>query len=242
MFKRPLPRVEPDPTRDAVDYGPVVVDSFLHKLLNPKPTEYFVFHKRPIYREESYRKLLRANNKSIGIPHVEPILPKADEIVCKQPDIEPELLYSDRVQVTLRILKNGIVRIKINSAIASLYKKYNYKISDAPLKAILQAYKSHGFSEKFLNKVKRSHQRNIDYFNKADKIISKIFEKEPSKKVKREKKKKPVEDIEESEIVEDPPPVVEEAEEEAGEIGMDVEPDGEDDEVVEEEYVSDGDD
>lgn len=238
MFKRPLPRADYYPTRDGASCGPVVVGSFIHKLLNPKPTEYFVFRKGPIYREESYRKLLKANNKSIGIPHVEPILPKADAMVCIEPDNEPELLYSDRVQVTLRILKNGIVRIKINSAIASLYKKYNYKISDAPLKAILQAYKSHGFSEKFLNKVKRSHQRNIDYFNKADKIISKIFEKEPSKKVKREKRKKPVEDIEESEIVDDAPPVAEEVED--GE--MDVEPDGEDDEVVEEEYVSDGDD
>ena len=238
MFKRPLPRAEHYPTRDGASCGPVVVGSFIHKLLNPVPTEYFVFNKRPIYREESYRKLLRDNNKVMGIPHIEPILPKAYEPVYTQPDKEPELLFSDRVQVTLRVLKNGIVRVKINSAIASLYKKYNYKISDAPLKVILQAYKSHGFSEKFLNKVKRSHQRNIDYFNKAEQIISKIFEKEPSKKVKREKKKKPVEDIEEIEIVEDVAPVSEEVED--GE--MDIEPDGEDDEVVEEEYVSDGDD
>jgi hypothetical protein len=155
---------------------------------------------------------------------------------------EPEILYGDRVQVNLRILKNGIIRLKVNTAIATMYDMYYHRGIQAPIKVLLQAYKSHGFSEKFLNKVKRSHQRNIDYFNKADKIISKIFEKEPSKKVKREKKKKPVEDIEESEIVEDAPPVVEEAEEEAEEIGMDVEPDGEDDEVVEEEYVSDGDD
>jgi hypothetical protein len=97
---------------------------------------------------------------------------------------------------------------------------------------VLQAYKSHGFSKEYLQRIEKNNEKRKDLYIRIEKVFTKIFDKEPMKKVKKKKKEEeivePVED-------EDIPPKSDEPEEEET---LDVEPDEEDE--VEEEYVSDG--
>jgi hypothetical protein len=226
MFKRPSQRVRcPPVTRgDRPKEG-----AFLYNLINSKPYEVFTFEKASIYRREDYIKALKKNNQSLGIPYVEPVLPDA----TPRPNIErvdePELVYGDRIQVTLRVLKNGVVRVKVNGAIATMYEKYYRHGKHAPIKTILQACKAHGFSTQFLDRVKNNHDKRMRYAKKVPGILEKIFDKQPVKKVKKVKK---VEDEEEDEPLKSEEPDEDET--------LDVEPDEEEEEEVvdEEEYFS----
>jgi hypothetical protein len=187
--------------------------------------------------QESYLKELKAHYQKMGIPYTEPIFPKPTaRPVPKQTD-EPKLEFGDRIQVVLRVLKNGTVRVKVNGAIATMYEKYYHKGTQAPFKVVLQAYKAHGFSKEFLEKIKKSNDKKMEFTKKVPGILTKIFDKEPTKKVKKKKEEKKIEDAvitdelpEEEDLEEDQVPV------EEGEL--DVEPD-EEDVVDDEEYMSD---
>ena len=113
-----------------------------------------------------------------------------------------------------------------------MYDKYYHRGVQAPIKVILQAYKSHGFSDSFLEKIKKSYARKIAYTKKVPGILQKIFDKKPVKKIKI-KKKKEIEDEEE------PEPEVEEDDIPTEEGELDVEPDDPEEVVEEEEYMSD---
>jgi len=139
--------------------------------------------------------------------------------------------------VTLRILKSGIVRIKLNTEIATLHEKYYSHAKFPPIKEVIRVYKSHGFSEEFIEKIKKNYEKKIVYSKKVAGILEKIFDKAAVKKVKKVKKK-PEPEPEEEIIIEDPPEEEEEEDiipEEEGQ--MDVEPD-EEDVPDEEEYIS----
>ena len=103
------------------------------------------------------------------------------------------------------------------------------------LKIILQAYKAQGFSQEFLDRIKKRHQKRLEFSKKVPGIIDGIFNKEPVKKVKKVKKKpEPEVDLEieeeEQEIEEDVIPP------EDGEMDVEVEIN---EEEQEEEYISD---
>jgi hypothetical protein len=189
--------------------------------------------KGPVYHQDDYLKLLEANYKKMGLPYVDPQLPIIQPRVYPEPPKEPELTFGDRIQVNLRVLKSGIVRVKINSAIAELYAKYYRHAKRPPFKMVLQAYKSHGFSKEYLQRIEKNNEKRKDLYIRIEKVFTKIFDKEPMKKVKKKKKEEeivePVED-------EDIPSKSDEPEEEET---LDVEPD-EDEDEVEEEYISDG--
>tara|TARA_R100000541_G_scaffold12774_1_gene21278 strand:+ start:1207 stop:1809 length:603 start_codon:yes stop_codon:yes gene_type:complete len=198
--------------------------------------------KDPVYHRDDYLKLLEENYKKMGLPYVEPQLPIVQPRVYPEPRKEPELTFGDRVQVNIRVLKNGIVRVKINSAIAELYAKYYKHAKRPPFKMVLQAYKSHGFSKEFLQRIEKNNEKRKREALRIEKIFTKIFDKEPTKKVKKIKKKEEPEPELNEDVVEpiedeDQPPKSDEPEEEET---LDVEPDEEDEEEVEEEYVSDG--
>tara|TARA_B100000768_G_scaffold104472_1_gene97007 strand:- start:1028 stop:1630 length:603 start_codon:yes stop_codon:yes gene_type:complete len=198
--------------------------------------------KEPVYHQDDYLKLLEENYKKMGLPYVEPQLPIVQPRVYPEPRKEPELTFGDRVQVNIRVLKNGIVRVKINSAIAELYAKYYKHAKRPPFKMVLQAYKSHGFSKEFLQRIEKNNEKRKREALRIEKIFTKIFDKEPTKKVKKIKKKEEPEPELNEDVVEpiedeDQPPKSDEPEEEET---LDVEPDEEDEEEVEEEYVSDG--
>ena len=238
MYKRPSQRVK----NDSYEHRPAPVGSFLHKLMNPSPIEYPLHIKRPIYQQDLYLRLFKENQKFWGITYVDPELPILSPTVYPEPRKEPELTYGDRVQVVLRVLKNGIVRVKVNGAIADMYAKYygpgvnHDKVP--PFKAILQAYKAHGFSKEYLDRITKNNDKRKSIQIRIDKVFTKIFDKEPVKKVKKEKKKKVEDIIELVEPEEDKPPDPDVQEEDET---LDVEPD-EDEEEEEEEYVSDGED
>jgi len=179
-------------------------------------------------------KLLESNYKSLGLPFVDPGLPVVVPKVSPEPPKEPELVYGDRVQVNLRVLKSGIVRIKVNSAIADVYSKYYKQGKRPPFKTILNAYKSHGFSKEYLERITKNNEKRKALALKIEKVFAKIFDKEPVKKVKKKKKEEEIEEVDVED--EDKPPIPDEPEEEET---LDVEPDEEED-VEEEEYVSDG--
>ena len=243
MYKRPSRRVKVD----GYEHRPAPVDSFLYKLMNPSPIQYPVKVIRPIYQQDLYLRLFKENQKVMGITYVDPQLPILPPTVYPEPRKEPELTYGDRVQVVLRVLKNGIVRVKVNGAIADMYAKYYGPGVDhskvPPFKAILQAYKAHGFSKEYLGRITKNNDKRKSIQIRIDKVFTKIFDKEPVKKVKKEKKKK-VEDIEEviTEVVEPEEdgdkPLAPDAPEE--DETLDVEPDEDEEEEEEEEYISDG--
>lgn len=230
MYKRPSLRVKvPSPIKG----DKPIEGTFLYDIITQKPTTFYKYEKAPIYDKHIYLKFLEKNNKELGIPYKEPELPEATPRT-KPPVInEPELVYGDRVHVTLKILKSGIVRVKVNGAIATMYEKYYKQGKQPPIKTIIQAYKAHGFSKEFLEKIKNSHDKKMVFAKKVPGILTKIFDKEPVKKPKKEKKK---------EIDEEEPPDDEEEEDDIpDEDGqMDIEPD-EEEIVEEEEYFSEPD-
>ena len=203
--------------------------------MNTGEVKCYTFKKGPVYRKEEYLRLLEKNHKKLGIPYVKPDLPEPTPYAPPEKSDEPRLEFGDQVYVTLRVLKSGIVRVKLNCAIATMYEKYYRRAVQPPFKTVLQAYKSHGFSPQFLEKIKKSHEKKMVYAKKVPGILEKIFNKETVKKVKKEKEKQredeedvpPLDDVEDDD---DTPP--------AEECELDVEPDDEED-VEEEEYVSD---
>lgn len=234
MFKPPSKRVKCPPAHNV---GKPQPGTFLYNLMTPDKVEFYTFKKGPIHRKDDYLRLLEKNHKKLGIPYVKPDLPEPAPYVPPEKSNEPRLEFGDQVYVTLRVLKSGIVRVKVNCAIATMYEKYYRHAIQPPFKTVLQAYKSHGFSPGFLEKIKKSHDRKMVFAEKVPKILEKIFEKESVKKVKKEREKEkereeeedvpPLDDVEDDD---DAPP--------AEECELDVEPD--DEELVEEEeYVSD---
>jgi hypothetical protein len=213
--------------------------SFLYNIINSKPTVFFEFKKAPIYKTEQYLKLLKKNNEEMGIPYEEPNLPPVTPYQPPEKPNEPDIMYADTVHVTLRILKSGIVRIKLNTEIAILHEKYYSHAKFPPIKEVIRVYKSYGFSEEFITKIKKSYEKKTEYAKKVAGILEKIFDKAVVKKVKKVKKK-PEPEPDEEIIIEDPPEEEEEEEEDIvpeEERHMDVEPD-EEDVPDEEEYIS----
>lgn len=227
MYKRPSQRVKID--HDGQRHAPAREGSFLYKLLNPPPTKFPLKIKEPVYHQDDYLKLLKSSNERMGLKYVDPGLPIVIPVVYPDPPQEPDLPYSDHVRVTLKILKSGIVRVKLYPSIAILHEKYWSKCIVPPLKPVIQAFKAYGFSDEFIKNVEKSQKKAELFKQKVGGILAKIFDKEPVKKVKKKKKQEEI-------IEEDVPPVPDEPQEEET---LDVEPD-EDEVEEEEEYISDG--
>ena len=235
MYKRPLSRVR----NESADHKPVkfIEGSFLHGIVNPGQTDVYKFVPGPVYEKEAYLNALEKHYKQCGVPFKKPQLPDSVKIVKPKPTKEPELGFIDQVYLKMRILKSGIVRIKLDTSIVTLYEKYYSKGNRPPVKNIIQAYKSLGFSPEYLEKIKKGFELKVKEQKRIEKLIDKIFNKEPVKKVKKKKK-------EEEEIVEELPEEDEEEKDDAPEEdeGLDIEPDADEDieELVDdEEYFSD---
>ena len=232
MYKRPSQRVK---VHTSHIRGSIPDDTFIGRITKSKLTSQYKFVKRPVYHQNDYLKLLEANYKKMGLPYVDPQLPIIQPRVYTEPPKEPELTFGDRIQVNLRVLKSGIVRVKINSAIAELYAKYYRHAKRPPFKMVLQAYKSHGFSKEYLQRIEKNNEKKLEFAKKVPMILAKIFDKEPMKKIKKKKK--------EEEIIE---PIEEDdqalkSDEPEEEETLDVEPDEDEEEVEdEEEYFSGG--
>lgn len=230
MYKRPSQRVKPPPP---IKGEKPREGTFLYDIINTKQPTIYKYEKAPVYHKHTYFKFLEKNNKEMGIPYTEPDLPDAAPYEQPKPPDEPKLEFGDRVQVVLKVLKSGIVRVKVNGAIADMYDKYYRRGKKPPFKTVLQAYKSHGFSKEFLERMKKNNEKQLTFAKKVPGILEKIFDKEPVKKPKKEKK--PVEEL--------PPEEEEEEEDDIPEDqgDFDVEPTEEEEVVEEEEYFSEPD-
>lgn len=228
MFRQPSRRIQSRGHTDNVCRP--LEGTLLHTILNPAPTEYPVITKGPIHNYDDYLRLFKRNNDDMGIPFSVREYPECTTPTPVITPNEPTLDYIDQVQVSLNVLKSGIVRVKVNTAIATLNEKYYRVYKKPPVRSMIQAYKSHGFSDAFIDKIKMGSERHKMFGKKLDTIIEKIFDKQPVKKIKKKKEIDVEPENEEEENDDDPVP--------GEDDGLDVEPD-EDDVVEEEEYVSD---
>jgi len=240
MYKRPPLRVREEP---GISTRPKP-GSFLDKIANPPPTVGYKQKRYPVYQKDTYLTLLKRNYHALGLEYKELDIPDYVPPVKSERPSEPELTFADKVYMKVRILKSGIIRIKLDTSFAVLYEKYYSNQKHPPMKSIIQAYKSLGFSSEFLEKVKTKFSKFADHKKKVQEKIDSIFNKEPVKKPKKTKKK------EVEEIVEDEEEINEEEEEEEEEDddvpdedgGMDVEVEEDPDEQPEEDeeaYISD---
>ena len=193
--------------------------------------------------KDAYLSLLKRNYDELGIEYKEPDIP--DYVPPQRPDPveEPQLTFADKVYMKVRILKSGIIRIKLDTSFAVLYEKYYSNQKQPPMKSVIQAYKSIGFSSEFLEKVKTKFSKFADHKKKVQEKIDSIFNKEPAKKPKKTKKKEElIED--ENEEIEEERDDEEEEDDDPGEDGeMDVELDEDLDEQPQDDqdeaYISD---
>src|SRR6056300_1393654 len=223
MYKRPLPRARN--TQRTHHSVKIPEGTLLHGLLNPSPPKVYKYVPAPVYEKEAYLTALEKHYKQCGIPFKDPQLPDSAKIVGPEPTKEPELVFPDQVYLKMRILKSGIVRIKLDASIATLHEKYYKKALRPPMKSIIQAYKSMGFSLQFIEKIKKRFEWKVKEQKRIEKVVDKIFNKEPLKKLKKKKK-----EVDEEEIVEDPLEEDDEKDDAPEEDeGLDVEPDADED-------------
>jgi hypothetical protein len=243
MYKRPPLRVN---TPEVIHNSAAPPkDSFIHKLLNPPPTIWYKHIQTPVYQKENYLALLKRNCEDLGIEYKEPDIPDKEEEIETVINHEPILENMDQVYLKLRFLKSGIIRVKLDTSLATLYEKYYSQTKIPPLKSVIQAYKSMGFSEESLEKIKKRHERRIKFGKRISKAIDLIFNKEPAKKTKKKKKEEElVEEEPEERELEQEEPDEQEDDDDPGEDGeMDVELDEDEEEPQEpqeEMYLSDG--
>jgi hypothetical protein len=242
MYKRPPLRVKEEPR---ISSRPKP-GTFLDKIVNPPPTVRYVQKKYPVYQKDTYLALLKRNCIELGLEYKEPDIPNYVPPQRPKPVEQPQLTFSDKVYMKVRILKSGIIRVKLDTSFAILYEKYYSKQKQPPMKSLIQAYKSIGFTPEFLEKIKTKFSKFAEHKKKVEKMIDEIFNKEPVKKPKKSKKKEEEEFIEdEVEPEEDREEDEEDPDDDPGEDGeMDVEIDNDDDneeqqEDGEEAYLSD---
>jgi len=238
MYKRPPLRVRDLPVESS--HEKVLPGTFLYSITNPPPTFIRKHVKRPVYMKEVYLPLLEKNCKSMGLEYKEPDIPDYVPRVKANAVTEPILGYAEQVYLKLRVLKSGVIRVKLDASFATIYEKYYSKQKIPPIKTSIQAYKSMGFSDTFIEKIKKKCDSKVAFGKKVSGIIDSIFNKEPAKKPKNIKKKEDnVEvEVEEEEEDEQDPDDVQPEEDEA--LDMEVDEDLEEQAQEDEEaYLSD---
>ncbi len=163
--------------------------SFLHSICRSKYADNVTYPRRPVYKYGDYLKLLETNNKNLGIPHVDPNLPIYTYTPKPEKIPEVELDVPDRVYMRLKFLKNGLVRVKLNASIWDLHNAYYRRAIKPPFKAVLQAYKTHGFSLNFIENMKKNNEKQKRLALRIEKVFINIFDKDHVKRLKKEKKK-----------------------------------------------------
>jgi len=240
MYKRPPLRVR-DPVLKTHHNTGAPQGSFIHKLLNPPPTVHFKQIKQPVYQKDAYLALLKKNHEERGIEWVQPEIPDYEPPQVVEKIREPELTFIDNVYLNPKILKSGVVRVKLNTSFASLYEKYYSKNKIPPIKTVIQAYKSQGFSQDFLDRIKRRYDLRLAHAKKVSKAIDAIFNKEPAKKTKKKKEEEPKPEPEEENNDEEEQDQDQEDDGPEEDEALDVEVDEDiEEQQEEEEYFSDG--
>ncbi len=201
-FKRPSVRSQRNaPTPPFVRPTKGVV----HDILNLQ--QYCPAKPKPIVfqeRSEEYLKDLKKNYDYHGIPFKQPEIFELQPKHAVTLENEKHIEYLDQVQVTLGVLKNGKVRVKMVLHGAQLYEKYYSHGKVPPIKTLTTAYKNLGYSEAFIQSFTEKHKKRVVFGKKVAAILEKIFDKSANaKKTAATKKKKVPEEEPEEEPEED---------------------------------------
>ena len=158
--------------------------------------------------------------------------------------VEKHIDNLDQIVVHLNVLKSGKIRVKVIPHMAVLNEKYYSKYKIPPIKSITSALKALGYSQEFMDSMMEKYKKRNELIEKRWKILEKIFDA-PSTASRNKKKKadkkaeaEAAEAEAETEVVEDEDPEDDDEPEEDEAIVVDDE--GDEEEVVEDEYVSDG--
>ena len=222
--------------------------SFLYNILYGKNDN--TIEKKPFYvqNKKDYLESLERNCKEMGIPFKKPYVEEMPPYEKVDDSIETHIEYLDQIVVNLNVLKSGKVRVKILPQMAVLNEKYYSKYKIPPIKSITSTLKSIGYSQEFIDSMMVKYKKRNELIEKKWKILEKRFDA-PSTASRNKKKKadKKAEAIEAAEAVEVEVGVEDEDHEENKEDdepeedeAIVVDDEGDEEEVVEDDYVSDG--
>jgi len=219
--------------------------SLVYNIVNP--IHNIVTERKPFYVQnyKSYLENLEKNCKKMGIPFNKPNVEEIPSPIKNDKKIENYIENLDTIVLDLHVLKNGKVKVKLMPQMAMLNEKYYSKGIPPPLKSVLSALKSHGYSNEFIQSVKDKHKKRSKLIEIKWKKLQYLYESTAPKKKKKVKKKETPEIIEEEAVIgdDDEDDDEEKDDEPEEDEGLDVEIDEEDGgNVEEEEYVSGGDD
>jgi len=191
MFKKPSIRkkinLDTTPCND-------ITHGVVYDILHPPERPIIEKEKRFYYQNsELYLKLLKRNYEYYNVPFKKPQVSDPPEKCVRSTQIDNYIEYPDRVVIKLIVLKSGIVRVKVLTSMVTLWEKYYSKSKTPPPKSVISTYKQMGYSETFINNIKKQFEKKKAMKVKIDELIVRIFEKAPKKKVsivpKKEHKK-----------------------------------------------------
>ena len=222
----------------------LVPGSFLYNIVygnTTKVPETKPFH---VQNKKDYLESLERNCREMGIPFKKPNVEEIPVPKKINSYVEKHIDNLDQIVVHLNVLKSGKIRVKVIPHMAVLNEKYYSKYKIPPIKSITSALKALGYSQEFMDSMMEKYKKRNELIEKRWKILEKIFDA-PSTASRNKKKKadKKAEAAEaeaeaETEVVEDEDPEDDDEPEEDEAIVVDDE--GDEEEVVEDEYVSDG--
>lgn len=184
--------------------------TFLYNLIHPPPPE---VRSKPVnahYDRDEYIRMLRKNAEYWDIPFKEPYVVEIPRKPVNNPEDNCPVKYLDHIPVNLSVLKNGKIKIKIFPHVAQLNEKYFSKNKQAPLNALVSAFKAVGASDTYIEKMTKTCNNKKNMNKKFEKLIALIFDKKaPSATAIKKKPQKPKDPEEESEDEEEEEEVVE---------------------------------
>jgi hypothetical protein len=222
----------------------LIPGTFLYKIVNGENTK--VPERKPFYVQnaESYVNLLKKNYEYYGIPfkrpNVEEMPPYPKYNIASENYIE----NLDQIKVCFTVLKSGKVRVKLLPQVAILNEKYYSKGKLPPIKSVISAFKSVGYSQEFVDSILKKYTGRNQLIEKKWKILEKRFDApsvSAANKKKKADKKAEAEAEAEADIEEDDDEEKEKDDDEPEEDeAIEIDEEGDEEEVVEDEYISDG--
>ena len=221
----------------------LIPGTFLYKIVNGENTE--VPERKPFYAQnaDDYVRLLKKNYEYYGVPFKHPNVQEMPPYEKVNDDVETHIDNLDHIKVELNVLKSGKIRVKILPHMAVLNEKYYSKYKVPPIKSVTSALKALGYSQDFIDSMLKKFNKRKELIEKRWKILEKRFDapsvSAANKKKKADKKAEVDAEVEADAELDDE----EEKEKDDDEPEEDeaIEVDDEDgDDVVEDEYISDG--
>ena len=221
----------------------LVPGSFLYNILYGKNDN--TIEKKPFYvqNKKDYLESLERNCIKIGIPFKKPNVEEIPIPKKINSYVEKHIDNLDQIVVHLNVLKSGKIRVKVIPHMAVLNEKYYSKYKIPPIKSITSALKALGYSQEFMDSMMVKYKKRNALIERKWKILEKFFDA-PST-ASRNKKKKADKNVEAEAVEvgeEDADPEEEKKDDEDPEEDepMVVGEEGDEEDVVEDEYVSDG--